>query len=207
MRHTLPITLLLLVGCAPVFPRDGVQPYPIAMSPNDVVQGMLPDCWLMAGLMALAAHSPATLTDNIGIKDGNVVIGLYDRNGNAQWYNVDASTAWPQWFRQAMQQDGYDTNAGGSPLQLFVALGGMYQDYWLEDFDGQTIEGILKQANTTATVATSTAVVVNGIVPQHAYAVLNYSNGNVYLGNPWGVDSITLTVSQLRNNFVELDAY
>ncbi len=66
--------------------------YKNGVSPNDINQLQLGDCWLLGMLAGIAKQNPASITDAIQVVGpGNYLVRLFDEEGNPEYISVNSS--------------------------------------------------------------------------------------------------------------------
>ena len=183
---------------------------------NDVSQGYLGDCYLLAALSSLADRNPTVIRQMIApMGDGTYAVRFY-RGGQAVYFRVDADLPvwgsapiyadlspegelWVALVEKAYAQFRYGDNCytsieGGwmSTVYHEVTNGGV-QDAWINSSTagvGQYLATNLEAGH--AVTAATKAVPNSPFVGNHAYQVKSVETVGretyVTLYNPWGVD-------------------
>ena len=188
------------------------------VSPDDIKQGGLGDCWFLAPLVGMAEQDPDAIRE--GIKEnpnGTISVRLYDSDGNAHWVTVSPELP--------LDENGNPAGAGGEQ-ELWVAyyekafatfydqdndgLTGSYRAIESDYTDkagpylsGQPAEDIGADFDDVREAYENGDVVVTGTpgekkvpdkfkegyVTGHAYVVDGFTDdGKIILRNPWGSD-------------------
>lgn len=183
----------------PLFPNG-------APSPDDIVQGDLGDCWLLAVLAGIAAQNPGAIEDmvidngdgtyTVTFADGERVTvdaDVRDSNGHALWVSLIEKA-------YARREGGYDDIDGGDPNDAIEALLGgdtnsfdpdSTKDFMFGDnvSPGDSYDRI-EDALDDGRVVTASVRDSLGIDGGHALTVTDVyeSDGEQYVvvRNPWG---------------------
>ena len=126
-----------------------------AVSPNDVGQGQLGDCWLMSSLAAVAFRSPSTIEGNMKANPkGGFSVRIFDDTNKSHWQTVtgkfpidkrgevayarpvegtkkDGAELWVPVYERAMAKNagGYTQIDGGDPGAGMAMITGQPSEY------------------------------------------------------------------------------
>jgi len=197
-----------------VFVRNEGEPS--AVSPNDVAQGRIQDCYVIAAMMAVAGTDPQTIERLIQTRDGIHHVTLYDRSGKREFkfddkFPVAASgkplyaqtdprgtgaELWGALLERAIAEKagGYDKiGHGGSAASAMVALTGRASKVELPA--DQTLAGLAEQLarREAIVVGTSKSETLplfknDTLITNHAYWLekVDVANNQITLHNPFG---------------------
>jgi hypothetical protein len=197
-------------------PVDGGALYVDGISYDDVIQGAIADCFVMAGLSAMAHSNPDLITQTVTSKpDGTFDVRLFDVRQNPTTVNVSASLPhtesgrlaygrgrdpkelWPAVIEKAYAKfmGGYDAiSNGGLPYDFFCRVLGNAQykaTTELQDLPGSIALGAkYPMVAITHPVDSGVSYTNTGVYPFHIYTVLGLTQRDgsdfVKLRNPWG---------------------
>jgi hypothetical protein len=186
---------------------------------QDVVQGAVGDCWLMASLAEVADRNPAIIRSMfIDNGDGTFTVRFYN-NGVADYVTVDKflpnggrlydrpqSDLWVALAEKAYAQENaagwlgssqqgvssYQALSGGYPAWALPAITCMSATATpvLNILGVPTVGGIVTAWSQGQLVVLCTdSPSSTSVVPNHCYALVGYSAGSFTLFNPWGISS------------------
>lgn len=179
---------------------------------NDIRQGNLGDCYLLASLASIADTNPAEIQQLIApMGDGTYAV-RFNRNGKEVYLRLDADLptygagltyarlsptgeTWVALVEKAYAYFRYGDNSyasieGGWMGTVYTEVSGANYAYrWLDTTSTDAYNYIATQlAAGHAVSAASYSNATGPIVGNHAYEVKSVDNGYVTVYNPWGVD-------------------
>jgi len=179
---------------------------------QDVAQGSVGDCWLMASLAEVAARNPGDIM-SMFIDNGDHTYTVRFFNGSTpdyvtvdnmlpsggSLYDHPQSDMWAALAEKAYAQENATGWLGSSHqgVASYGALNSGWPQWALPAITGLTASssGVDADSVMNAFLQGSFVVLCTGgspnsslVVPDHCYALLNYSNATFTLFNPWGVN-------------------
>jgi hypothetical protein len=180
---------------------------------QDVAQGFVGDCWLMASLAEVAARNPGDITSMfIDNGDHTYTVRLFNGStpdyltvdnmlpGGGNTYAHPQGDLWVALAEKAYAQENAFGWIGSSHqgVESYGALSGGYPQWALPAITGLSAPSYDVNANSVmnAFLQGSFVVMCTGdspnssqVVPDHCYALLNYNGttSSFTLFNPWGV--------------------
>jgi len=199
---------LKMDGRFPVlFASDADDTHPV--SPDDLSQGPIGDCYLVASIAAIALQNPQFIEKHITVnRDGSysvvfyqdgkpisVIVKAEDFHG-LDPHSLDHGELWPLIYEKAYAKlhGGYSKiGKGGWPSTTLEELTGhksqVYRGNNFQNLTLKTLDHALKEGKAIV-VGTLPNTSELGLVGKHAYYVdrVDPEHGIVYLRNPWGWD-------------------
>jgi hypothetical protein len=186
---------------------------------QDVQQGRVGDCWLMASLAEVAYRNPGAIRDMfIDNGDGTYTMRLYN-GGTADYVTVDKylpenpsgatvyehprGNLWVALAEKAYAEENATGWVGSSHkgVDSYQALDGGYPQWALSAITGQAPVAsgdVNADAVMNAWLQGKYVVLCTGdspdsslVVPDHCYALVNYASSQFTLYNPWGMSGGT----------------
>jgi len=186
------------------------------VSPDDINQGAVGDCWFLASLVGMADQNPDAIRNNIKENpNGTISVRLYDQDGEAHWVTVSPELPldengnpagvggqqelWVAYYEKAFAAF-YDQDNDGF-AGSYRAIEGDYTDKAGPYLSGQPSNDIGADFDDVREAYENGEVVVtgtpgekkvpdkfkNGYVTGHAYVVDGFTDdGKIILRNPWG---------------------
>jgi hypothetical protein len=199
---------------------------------DDIAQGALGDCWLLATLSSIADVSPDTIRNMVvGLGDGSFAVRIED-SGSEVYVRVDADlptsygsltyaelgqqdSIWvpileKAWAFYRADDSDYASLAGGWMSEVYTAVGADPTSdssfaSATELYDHLNAELTASHSVTLATITSASSLVGN-----HAYMVdrVYVSDGVQYVvvRNPWSLDGGTLSDSDSSDGYVTITA-
>jgi hypothetical protein len=199
---------------------------------TDIAQGGVGDCGLMAALAEIAYRDPTVITSMFIVNGDSTYTVRFYHNGQAEYVTVDsqlpsgyasianelwvglAEKAWAQFYEVIYLQNSYSAISGTYIFDALAKITGQSTVMMAPTTAANSLTTFVNafSAGKMIAFASRTSGTTNGVVPNHAYAVINYdpASQSLTLFNPWGVGSgngglITLTWTQIQTSFAYFD--
>ncbi|GAA2001809.1 hypothetical protein GCM10009799_31270 [Nocardiopsis rhodophaea] len=205
------------------------------VSMDHVNQGGLGNCWLLAGMGAVAEKHPELIKDMITENENKTFTVTFPDTGEQVTVTPDVvvneindpafstpqdNVLWPAILEKAYaeREGSFGETEGGFASNAMEMITGndskTYDD--VEEITEDDLAGLVNGRRTAVTFATPPRDEAEGelydlkpheggLAPGHAYIVREVKDGKVSLYNPWGTSHVTMTIEQFHEHISYMD--